>query len=110
MGNDGKVQLTEVARVIRNVSKDIPTQINWVLRVDGHTDIMPLAKTSKYTDNWELSQARALSVVKYLIKVEGLSANRLAATGFGEFQPLTLDLAPESLARNRRIELKLTEK
>ena len=110
LGNDGKVQLSEVAHVVRNVSKDIPTQINWVLRVDGHTDIMPLAKTSKYTDNWELSQARALSVVKYLIKVEGLSANRLAATGFGEFQPLTFDLAPESLARNRRIELKLTEK
>jgi chemotaxis protein MotB len=80
------------------------------LRVDGHTDILPLAKTSKFSDNWELSQARSLSVVKYLIRFEGVPTDRLAATGFGEFQPIALGTSESSLARNRRIELKLTEK
>ncbi len=110
IGKEGRQQLSAVAKVIKEVSPDIPQQINWILRVDGHTDILPLAKTSQFQDNWELSQARSLSVVKYLIRSEGVDPNRLAAAGFGEFQPIDYGSTPASLARNRRIELKFTEK
>ncbi|MEE2774877.1 MAG: peptidoglycan -binding protein [Pseudomonadota bacterium] len=110
LGADGKIQLGKVASVIREVAGDIPKTINWILRVDGHTDIQPLAETSRYSDNWELSQARALSVVKYLITSEGLEPRRLAAAGFGEYQPIFKDSSEASLASNRRIELKLTER
>jgi chemotaxis protein MotB len=92
------------------VSADIPSQINWILRVDGHTDILPLSEKSQFSDNWELSQARSLSVVKYLIRSQGVASDRLAATGFGQYQPLDLGTNPLALARNRRIELKLTER
>ncbi|MDG2474338.1 MAG: peptidoglycan -binding protein [Paracoccaceae bacterium] len=108
--DQGRKQLSAVAKVIKEVSPDIPEKINWILRVDGHTDIQPLAKASQFKDNWELSQARSLSVVKYLIKYEEVDPNRLAATGFGQFQPLEYGSNPDALARNRRIELKLTEK
>ena len=110
LGVEGQLQLGEVAQVIREVAVDIPPQINWILRVDGHTDVLPLAKTSEFSDNWALSQARSLSVVKYLIRSEGVPSYRLAATGFGQFQPIDLGTSLKSLARNRRIELKLTEK
>ena len=110
LGVEGKSQLSEVAKVIREISVDIPSQINWILRVDGHTDVLPLSKTSQFSDNWELSQSRSLSVVKYLIRSEGVASDRLAATGFGQFQPIDLGSSPTALARNRRIELKLTEK
>ena len=110
LGAGGKAQIATVAAVIRDIGDEIPAEINWVLRVDGHTDKTGLAPGSAFADNWELSQARALSVVKYLIDVEGIPANRLAATGFGEFQPVDTGNSREALARNRRIELKLTEK
>jgi len=80
------------------------------LRVDGHTDKSGLGGGGVFADNWELSQARALSVVRYLVDFEGIPSNRLAATGFGEFQPVDTGDSPEALARNRRIELKFTEK
>ena len=110
IGDQGRFQLSKVAKVIREVAPEIPSQINWILRVDGHTDILPLTNKSEFQDNWELSQARSLSVVKYLIRSEGVNPNRLAATGFGEFQPIDDSFSPDALARNRRIELKLTEK
>ncbi len=110
LGKDGKRQLNKVAMVIRDVSKEIPQQINWILRVDGHTDITPLAVSSEFEDNWELSQARALSVVRYFIRNERIASNRLAATGFGQFQPIDKGSSQLALARNRRIELKLTER
>ena len=110
LGLGGKAQIAVVASVIRDIGDEIPDEINWVLRVDGHTDKTGLGAGSEFADNWELSQARALSVVKYLIEQEGIPANRLAATGFGEFQPVDLGNTPEALAANRRIELKLTEK
>ena len=110
LGAGGKAQIAVVASVIRDIGDEIPDEINWVLRVDGHTDKIGLGAGSQFADNWELSQARALSVVKYLIEREGIPANRLAATGFGEFQPVDLGNSPEALAANRRIELKLTEK
>lgn len=110
LGAGGKAQIATVAEVIRDIATEIPPEINWVLRVDGHTDKTGLGAGSAFADNWELSQARALSVVKYLINVEGIPADRLAATGFGEFQPIAIGSSPEALAQNRRIELKLTEK
>jgi chemotaxis protein MotB len=96
--------------VIREIADDIPPEIDWVLRVDGHTDRTPVTQGGAFRDNWELSQARALSVVRYMIEAEGLPAERLAATGFGEFQPIDAGASPEALARNRRIELKFTER
>ncbi len=110
LGPAGQAQVARVGEVIREVMGDIPPGIDWVLRVDGHTDVTPLAPGGPFRDNWELSQARALSVVKYMISAEGIPANRLAATGFGEFQPIDPGTSPEALARNRRIELKFTER
>lgn len=110
LGPEGQAQVARVAQVIREISGDIPSGIDWVLRVDGHTDSTPLSPGSAFADNWELSQARALSVVKYMIASQGIPANRLAATGFGEFQPIDSGSSPEALARNRRIELKFTER
>ena len=110
LGDGGQAQISRVAQVIRDIADEIPSEINWILRVDGHTDKIQVGSNSAFADNWELSQARALSVVKYLIDIEGIPADRLAATGFGEFQPIALGDSPEALAQNRRIELKLTEK
>ncbi len=110
LGTEGRRQIAEVAKVIRAIREEIPPEINWILRVDGHTDNIPLGRGSRYADNWELSQARALSVVKYLTNAEGLPANRLAANGFGEFQPVDDADTPEARAQNRRIELKFTER
>ncbi len=110
LGEEGKAQIAKIAQVILDISDEIPPEIDWILRVDGHTDKIPLGPGSHFADNWELSQARALSVVRFLIDHEGIPPNRLAATGFGEFQPIDEGDSPEALARNRRIELKLTEK
>jgi chemotaxis protein MotB len=81
-----------------------------VIRVDGHTDNSPLLGHPKYADNWELSQGRALSVVRFMVEQLGIPPGRLAANGFGEFQPLNPADTPVARAQNRRIELKLTEK
>ncbi len=110
LGEDGRTQIGRVASVLLEISEEIPEDINWILRVDGHTDKTRLGAGGRYADNWELSQARALSVVRYLIEHEGIPANRLAATGFGEFQPINPGHSPEALRQNRRIELKLTER
>ena len=110
LGNEGRAQIAEVAAVIREVADEIPEGIDWILRVDGHTDNKPLSGSGAFADNWELSQARALSVVKYLVDFEGIPADRLAATGFGEFQPVDSGSSAEALAKNRRIELKFTER
>src|SRR5690349_13166274 len=105
----GKTEMKKVADAIIELQKEIPPEINWVLRVDGHTDNIPLSGTGRYRDNWELSSARATSVVKFLI-ANGVPADRLVAAGFGEFQPLDPADTPEARSRNRRIELKLTER
>ena len=86
----------------------IPKDLNWVLRIDGHTDIRPIS-TSAFRSNWELSSSRAISVVKFLIS-KGVPPCRLVAAGFGEYQPLSSGGSEGDLRRNRRIELKLTEK
>ena len=105
----GRVEMQKLAQAIVDLQREIPPEINWVLRVDGHTDDVQLSGAGRYRDNWELSSARSTSVVKYLIE-NGVPANRLVAAGFGEFQPL--DPADTQAARdkNRRIELKLTER
>lgn len=110
LGTEGRAQVSRVAAVIRDIAGDIPAEIDWILRVDGHTDRIPLGSGRAFRDNWELSLARALSVVRYMSEVEGIPANRLAATGFGEFHPIDPGETPEALARNRRIELKFTER
>ena len=110
LGFDGQRELSKLADVIREVSRSAPEDLNWILRVDGHTDKVPFSGTGTFQDNWELSQARALSVVRYLIDVERIPPNRLAATGFGEYQPIDQGDGPEALARNRRIEFKFTER
>ncbi|WP_425043390.1 peptidoglycan -binding protein [Primorskyibacter sp. S87] len=107
---EGQIEVGKVASILRNVAEEIPPEINWVIRVDGHTDNIPLSGTGRYRDNWELSQGRALSVVRYMVNGLGIPPERLAANGFGEFQPINTDDTPEARAQNRRIELKLTEK
>ena len=106
----GLFELSQMAKVIRKIVTEIPKDIDWILRVDGHTDKTKFLDGGKFTDNWELSQARALSVVKYFISEELLPAERFAATGFGEFQPIDKGENEKALARNRRIEIKLTER
>ncbi len=105
----GEVEMKKLADAIIELNSEIPDDINWVLRVDGHTDNVPLAGTGRFRDNWELSSARAVSVVKFLV-ANGVPANRLVAAGFGEYQPLDAENTTEARARNRRIELKLTER
>ncbi len=105
---EGLASLDKLASALLQLERKIPKNINWVLRIDGHTDIRPIA-TSSFASNWELSSARAISVVKQLIS-HGVSANRLVAAGFGENQPVDSGTSEDALRRNRRIELKLTEK
>ena len=108
LGPEGQTQLREFARSLREVASQIPPDVNWILRVDGHTDRVPI-RGAPFRNNWELSVERALAVVEFLVR-EGIPAERLAAAGFGEYQPL--DPADDEIAyrRNRRIEFKLTER
>jgi chemotaxis protein MotB len=105
----GSAEMGKLAAALLELSKEIPAEISWVLRVDGHTDNVPLSGSGRYKDNWELSAARAISVVKYLIS-QGVPADRLVAAGFGEFQPIAEGDSDDARNQNRRIELKLTEK
>lgn len=104
----GRAELDKLAAALIQLEKDIPTDIAWVLRVDGHTDARPM-QGGRYRSNWELSAARSIAVVQYLI-ARGIAPQRLVAAGFGEFQPLDQGEGPEALARNRRIELRLTDR
>jgi chemotaxis protein MotB len=108
LGDDAKIQLKPVAQAIRELLPKIPNDLNWVLRIDGHTDRRPIT-TPQFPTNWELSTARAISVVKYLVD-QGVPAERLAAAGFGEFQPLDPRNDEVAYRRNRRIEIKLTDR
>ncbi|MGD9864733.1 MAG: peptidoglycan -binding protein [Pseudodonghicola sp.] len=110
LSDAGKLEIDKVARILRRISAEIPPEIDWVIRVDGHTDDVPLRPGAEFADNWELSQARALSVVRYLVAAQGIPPDRLSANGFGEYQPVNPADTPEARAQNRRIELKLTEK
>jgi chemotaxis protein MotB len=106
----GQLEIDKVANILLGVKDSIPDTIEWVIRVDGHTDNIPLSGAGEFRDNWELSQARALSVVRYMVEALQFPANRMSANGFGEFQPVNTDDTPEARAQNRRIEIKLTER
>jgi chemotaxis protein MotB len=108
LGLEGQRQMGQLARTLLDVARTIPPDINWILRVDGHTDTVPVS-TAQFRSNWELSAARAISVVRYLI-AEGVPAERLAAAGFGEYQPIDAGNDITARARNRRIELKLDQR
>ena len=106
---EGRAELDQLASALLDLDKQIPSEINWVLRVDGHTDTRPVGATSPFKSNWELSASRAISVVQYLIS-KGVSPQRLVAAGFGAFQPIDPGTTDEAFSHNRRIELKLTER
>ena len=110
LSNEGQREIAKVAGILRDVAGDIPEGIDWVIRVDGHTDNVPLSGTGQFANNWELSQARALSVVLYMVNFLGIPPERLAANGFGQYQPINPDDTDVARAQNRRIELKLTER
>jgi len=105
---EAQAELDKVATALVGLEKQIPADIHWVLRVDGHTDSRPITG-GQFKSNWDLSAARAISVVRYLIE-KGVSPQRLVAAGFGEFQPVALGNTEEDYRRNRRIEFKLTER
>jgi chemotaxis protein MotB len=105
----GKVELDKLADALIQLEREIPPDIAWVARIDGHTDKRPLSGIGLFKDNWDLSSARAIAVVRYLAS-KGVSPHRLVAAGFGEFAPLDFGDSPEALSRNRRLELKLTER
>jgi len=108
LGRKGKRQLYQLVRSLREIIAKIPKDINWILRIDGHTDKVPI-KTPRFPSNWELSTGRATSVVKYLIS-QRIPPNRLAAAGFGDHHPLDPRDDETANRRNRRIELKLTQR
>ena len=108
LGLEGQMQLNRLAETLLEIAATIPDGLDWVLRIDGHTDLIPI-DNKRFRSNWELSAARAISVVKFLIKV-GIPANKLAATGFGEFSPLDPQNNEVAFRRNRRIEIKLTQR
>jgi chemotaxis protein MotB len=108
LGDPAKQQLDPVIAALKTISDRIPKELNWVMRVDGHTDKRPI-NNAQFPSNWELSTARAISVVQYMI-AQGIPANRLAAAGFADNQPLDAGDGEEAYRRNRRIELKLTER
>ncbi len=107
ISEEGAKEIAKLAEAILELEKEIPPEINWVLRIDGHTDKRPIS-TAQFPSNWELSAARAIAVAKLLIE-KGVSPNRLVAAGFGEFSPIELGDSEEAYRANRRIEFKLTE-
>jgi chemotaxis protein MotB len=107
---EATAELDKMAGALIELEKQIPADIAWVLRIDGHTDVRPISGSGgKFKSNWDLSAARAISVVQYLIG-KGVSPQRLVAAGFGEFQPIDTGTTEEAYRRNRRIEFKLTER
>ncbi len=106
LGEEGQKQLNELIKALKEIGSKIPPEINWILRVDGHTDKRPI-KSTQFPSNWELSAARAIAVVQYMIK-KGIDGKHLVAAGFGEFQPLHIE--DDNIDRNRRIEFKLDQR
>ena len=108
LSDRGQQQIRAIAKLFQELVSRFPPDVNWVLRVDGHADRNPI-RSGRFASNWELSAARAIAVAQLLIQ-EGLPANRVAATAFGDNQPLDPADTPEAYARNRRIELRLTDR
>ncbi|WP_376874325.1 peptidoglycan -binding protein [Albirhodobacter sp. R86504] len=110
LAGEGRAQIASVVQILNDVAGEIPPELDWIIRVDGHTDDVPLSGLGEYADNWELSQARALSVVRFMMDDLGMDPKRLAPTGFGQYRPVAEGTSTEARAQNRRIELKLTER
>ncbi|RBW51890.1 peptidoglycan -binding protein [Marinobacter sp. F3R11] len=108
LGPEGKQELDKLAEVLLDVVKTIPADLEWILRIDGHTDLIPI-NTPQFPSNWELSTARAVAVVRYLA-ARNVPENRMVAAGFGEFFPVADGATPAALRKNRRIEIKLTDR
>ena len=108
LGPEGEEKLGQLAVALNQIAAEIPEDIDWILQVEGHTDDIPV-RAGRFADNWDLSTERALSVVRFLAD-QGLPPNRLAAAGYGEFQPLDPSDSDEARRRNRRIEMKLTQR
>jgi chemotaxis protein MotB len=107
---EARGELDKIGTVITELEKQIPKDIPWVMRIDGHTDVRPISGTAgQFKTNWDLSAARAIAVVQYLVS-KGVSPQRLVAAGFGEFQPIDAATSDDAYRRNRRIEFKLTER
>ncbi|MBV6632871.1 MAG: peptidoglycan -binding protein [Alphaproteobacteria bacterium] len=104
----GQEQLAQLAVTLQDLASEFPEDLNWILRIDGHTDDVPIS-TPEFPSNWELSSARAISVLKFLAD-QGIAERRLAATGFGEYQPIETGETAEARLRNRRIELKFDQR
>lgn len=108
LGEEGERQLKEIAAILLPLSRRLPKDLNWILRIDGHTDRIPI-HNEYFSSNWELSTARAVSVVKFLA-AQGVPPNRMTAAGFGEFHPIDPSNSTEAFRKNRRIEIKLTSR
>ena len=108
LSEEGKAEIGNIAGLLKEIAKEFPDNIDWIVRVDGHTDADPIRDGGFFKDNWELSQGRSLSVVRYMIDEFEFEPNRLAATGFGQHRPIAAGDSEEAKSRNRRIELKLT--
>ena len=107
---EGQTKIAKITEVLKGIASEMPADIDWILQVDGHTDDLAVTGGIEFRNNWELSQARALSVVLFMVNAIGMDPQRLSANGFGEFQPLNKDNTSAARAQNRRIELKLTGK
>jgi chemotaxis protein MotB len=109
INDSGRKDLDKLAGAVKELEGEIPPDVNWTLRIDGHTDSRPIAPGGRFKSNWDLSASRAISVVRYLVD-KGVSPKHLVAAGFGEFQPLEDGTTEEAYAKNRRIEIKLTDR
>ena len=108
LGIKGQEEMSKLGITLMEIDKSLPTDIDWILQIDGHTDNLPVKKGQNYLDNWELSTKRALSVLRFLIK-QGIKPNRLSASGYGSFQPIDKKNTNVARAKNRRIEMKITQ-
>ena len=108
LGVEGQLEMQKLAATLMEIEKSLPTDIDWILQIEGHTDSLPVKKGQAYKDNWELSTKRALSVLRFLIK-QGIDPNRLSASGYGSFQPIDKKNTKSARMKNRRIEMKITQ-
>ena len=108
LGVKGQIEIRKLATTLMEIEKSLPTDIDWILQIEGHTDNLPVKKGQTYRDNWELSTKRALSVLRFLIK-QGIEPSRLSALGYGSFQPIDKNNTKSARIKNRRIEMKITQ-
>ena len=108
IGPKGQLEMVTLASTLVEIEKSLPTDIDWILQIEGHTDNLPVKEGQTYKDNWELSTKRALSVLRFLIK-QGINPNRLSASGYGSFQPIDINNNANARKKNRRIEMTITQ-